>query len=97
MTLKVIFISATWCKRCAEIKPEAEGLCKAAAVPLTIRDYDDMEEDDPDKLAVKKLPTIRMHDGVAWKDYLPTEYEKWKSDLLAKVSAASAMTTDLDF
>ncbi len=95
MTTEVVLVSATWCGRCKIIKPDVEALCKTTGATFTVVDYDELEEDDPIKVAVKALPTIRMRVGVsAWSTYVPTEIDAWKS---AMISAAVVPTTGEDF
>ena len=93
---EVVLVSATWCKRCAELKPEIQRLCAAAGVTFNIVDYDELEEDDPVKVAVKALPTIRMRSSGsdAWITYRPTEIDAWKA---AVTSLPLTVTGDEDF
>jgi thiol-disulfide isomerase/thioredoxin len=53
------YIGATWCGPCKTVKPVVATLAHKFTVPVTYLDYDEMEE-DVDKAAVKKLPTIRI-------------------------------------
>ena len=95
MTTEVVLVSATWCGRCKLIKPEVEALCKTAGATFTVVDYDELEEDDPVKVAVKALPTIRMRvAGGSWATYIPAEIEAWKA---AMISAAVVPTAGEDF
>jgi thiol-disulfide isomerase/thioredoxin len=94
---EVVLVSATWCKRCAELKPEIQRLCAATGVSFGVVDYDELEEDDPVKVAVKALPTIRMRtadSGGEWVTYRPTDIEAWKS---AVTALPLAVTGDEDF
>lgn len=96
---EVVLVSATWCKRCAELKPEIQRLCAAAGVSFDIVDYDELEDDDPVKVAVKALPTIRMRpagDDV-WKTYKPAEIDAWKSAVTALPLARAFAQGDDDF
>ncbi len=85
----VVLVSAPWCKRCAELKPEIQRLCAAAGVKFDIVDYDELNDDDPVKLSVKALPTIRMRiaGGADWQVYRPTEIDAWKSAVVARALA----------
>jgi thiol-disulfide isomerase/thioredoxin len=95
MTTEVVLVSATWCARCKIIKPDVEALCKTTGATFTVVDYDDLEEDDPVKQAVKALPTIRMRCGDgAWSTYVPAELDAWKN---AMISAAAVPTSGEDF
>lgn len=93
---EVVLISATWCKRCAELKPEIQRLCAVAGVNFNIVDYDELDDDDPVKIAVKALPTIRMRVAEApdWIMYRPIEIDVWKA---AVTSLPLAVTGDEDF
>lgn len=93
---EVVLVSATWCKRCAELKPDIQRLCAAAGVTFNIVDYDELEEDDPVKVAVKALPTIRMRAAAAdeWVTYRPAEIDAWKA---AVTALPIAVTGDEEF
>jgi thiol-disulfide isomerase/thioredoxin len=56
--MELVYIGATWCAPCRTVKPLVTALAHKFGVPLTVLDYDEMEEADKD--AVKKLPTIRI-------------------------------------
>ncbi len=90
--IQVQLVSASWCKRCAVIKPDVAALCKTAGATLTIIDFDELEEDDPVKRAVTALPTILMND----KAYTPAEFDAWRSAITA-AAVASAVGGDEDF
>lgn len=94
-TNEVVLVSATWCKRCNELKPEIQRLCAAAGIAFSVVDFDELEEDDPVKLSVKALPTIRMlvASATAWTVYRPTELDAWR----AAVTALPVATTGEDF
>lgn len=87
--IEVQLISATWCKRCAVIKPEVEALCKTAGAKFTVLDYDELEDDDPVKRAVTALPTILM----GGKAYTPAELDAWRE----AITAAAVGVGDDDF
>jgi hypothetical protein len=63
---------------------------------FNIVDYDELEEDDPVKISVKALPTIRMRPSADsdWQTYRPTEIDAWKS---AVAALPIAVTGDEDF
>lgn len=93
--IEVVLVSATWCKRCNELKPEIQRLCAAAGIAFSVVDFDELEEDDPVKLSVKALPTIRMRSSsaTAWTVYRPTELDAWR----AAVTALPVATSGEDF
>lgn len=90
-SLTVQLISASWCKRCAVIKPEVESLCKAAGATFTVMDFDALDDDDPVKTAVTALPTIVM----AGKMYTPAELDAWRTVITA--AALTSIAGDEDF
>ncbi len=96
MTTEVVLVSAVWCKRCNELKPDIRRLCEVAGVKFSIIDYDDLEEDDPVKTSVKALPTIRMRKGgdSEWKHFTPAEIEQWRAAITA---LPLTVTGDEDF
>jgi thiol-disulfide isomerase/thioredoxin len=77
----VILISAPWCKRCHELKPEIAAMCAIAGRNLVLVDYDSLEDDDPQKKRVTSLPTILMDGAV----YTAATLDAWKT--AASVSA----------
>jgi thiol-disulfide isomerase/thioredoxin len=58
----ILYIGATWCKTCKEIKPLTESLAKQFGIPLTIKDYDD-DLDETEQATIKKVPTLRILDA----------------------------------
>jgi thiol-disulfide isomerase/thioredoxin len=91
--IEVQLISASWCKRCAVIKPEVEALCKTAGAKFTVVDFDELEEDDPVKCAVTALPTILMNG----KTYTPAELDAWREAIAAAAVAGAVGVGDDDF
>lgn len=88
-------ISAPWCKRCAEMKPDILQATNMAGATFTYLNFDEMEEDDELKQAVKALPSLRMRVGDGeWKLYAAGEVGAWKEALLAAASVAPATDTD---
>lgn len=61
MSYTILYIGASWCKTCKEIKPATESLATQFNVPLTIKDYDD-DLDDTEQSLIKKVPTLRILD-----------------------------------
>jgi hypothetical protein len=83
--VEVQLITAEWCKRCHQIKPDVVATCAMTGASLGIVDYDELADDDPLKDAVEALPTIRMRTDptAAWVSYVPANIEKWKEDIIA--------------
>ena len=91
-SMNVQVISAEWCKRCHVIKPEVAKVCALTQIPYAVLDFDELDE--ADKLTVKSLPTIRiLRGGVVDSTYTASEFEAWKSVLMAAASG----TKDEDF
>lgn len=88
---KVEMITASWCGRCKEIKPEVTALCEMTSIPLTFVDYTKMEEEET--ASIKSLPTLRTYtkDGVI--DHTATTIEAWKT-LVKSLAAVSTDGTD---
>lgn len=103
MTTKaeVELLTATWCKRCKEIKPIVQQTCTmVGGVSYREVDYDELTDDDPVKISVKALPTIRvrMGSGEEWRSFLPADLEAWRSYMLNSVAFASVgVAVDTDF
>ena len=87
---RVEMITASWCGRCKEIKPEVTTLCEVVGIPLTCVDYTKMEEEET--ASIKSLPTLRTYtkDGII--DHTASTFEDWKT--LVKSLAAAAVSTD---
>lgn len=99
---EVELLTATWCKRCKEIKPVVQQTSAMAGASYREVDYDGLEDDDPVKVAVKALPTIRVRlltvEGSPWQVFLPAELDAWKDFMFNRVSFSSVATgVDLDF
>ena len=98
---EVELLTATWCKRCKEIKPVVQQTSAMAGAVYREVDYDELEEGDPVKAAVKALPTIRVRlavEGSSWLSFTPAELEAWKDFMLNRVAfAATPSAVDLDF
>jgi hypothetical protein len=64
-------------------------------------DFDELEDENPVKLAVKALPTIRVRlvaGGGDWQTFLPTDLEAWRNYMLNIVPFVNVGTqADLDF
>jgi thiol-disulfide isomerase/thioredoxin len=87
---RVEMITASWCGRCKEIKPEVTALCEMTSIPLTFVDYTKMEEEDT--ASIKSLPTLRTYTKDSVIDHTATTFEDWKT--LVKSLAAAAVSTD---
>jgi len=87
---RVEMITASWCGRCKEIKPEVTTLCEVVGIPLTFVDYTKMEEEET--ASIKSLPTLRTYTKGSVIDHTATTFEDWKT--LVKSLAAAAVSTD---
>lgn len=93
--IQVQMISAPWCKRCAEMKPDILRTVNMANAEFMYLNFDELDDDDEAKLAVKALPTVRMRvDGGDWKAFPAGEISVWKETILSLVPVAP---TDEDF
>ncbi len=92
----VRLVSAAWCKRCHTLKPDIRALCAATGAQFEEVDYDALDDDDPQKTAIKSLPTIQMSTDSAttWRAYTATTLEEWKTAIMA---SAELSTQDTDF
>lgn len=77
------------------MKPDILRTTTAAQAEFTYLNFDELEDDDEAKLAVKALPTVRMRiDGGEWKAYPAGEVPVWKETILGLVPAAPAADED---
>ena len=93
--MEVKLISAAWCGRCKELKPDVMITCAAVGAAFSIVDFDDLEEDDPLKESVKSLPSLlfRRVAGGEWQLYGASAFDSWKRD----ATAAALSFTEMDF
>lgn len=92
--IRVLLISAPWCKRCHTLKPDITALCAMTGATLEHANYDDWDEEE--QQVIKSLPTIRLSvdAGATWTDYTAATFDVWKAAMLANVQTC---TTDEDF
>lgn len=68
-----------------------------AQAEFTYLNYDELDDDDEAKLAVKALPTVRMRvDGGKWETYPAGEVAAWKEAIVA-LAPAAPVANDEDF
>lgn len=92
MEYSIVYIGASWCKPCKEIKPLIEQLTAQFQVPLTIKDYDeDLSEEEQGN--IKKVPTIRIvQTGCVVAEYNTNQVAMLKEWLTSNIS----MNTNTD-
>lgn len=95
--MEVKLISAAWCGRCKELKPDVVATCVAVDAAFSIVDFDDLDDDDPLKESVKSLPSLlfRRVAGGDWQLYGASSFDSWKQD--ATAAALSSGVAELDF
>jgi thiol-disulfide isomerase/thioredoxin len=71
---EIVYIGAKWCAPCKAVKPQVVDLAQKFNVPLTLLDYDDLEEEERGN--VSKLPTIRVCDSGTVKEYTTNHVEQ---------------------
>ena len=86
------YISASWCKRCHELRPTVVTTCQLIGISLQIENYDDLDEEESKRIT--SLPTLmyRETDTAEWDIYSAKDIEGWSVKLMAK-----PLTADLDF
>ncbi len=99
---EVELVTASWCKRCKEIKPDVQRVCGLVGVSYREVDYDDLEDDSPVKQSVTALPTIRVHLASAmpneWRIFVPSQLDEWRNYMMNTVAfSQSPSAVDLDF
>ena len=98
---EVEILTASWCKRCKDIKPVVQSTCAIASATYREVDYDELDDNDPVKIAVKALPTIRVRvtGETTWRTFLPAELDAWRDFMMNRVAfaAISSASADLDF
>jgi hypothetical protein len=95
--MEVKLISAAWCKRCHELKPDVIATCALIGATVTVVDYDELEEDDPLKESIKALPSLLFRRAVDcdWQMYEANAFDEWKR--VATAAAVAAAITHTDF
>jgi hypothetical protein len=101
---EVELLTASWCKRCKEIKPVVQQTCALTGASYREIDYDALEDDNPVKTAVTALPTVRVRltadvavGDRGWQTFVPAELEKWRDFMMNRVAFAGLAATDMDF
>ncbi len=96
-TMEVKLISAAWCTRCKELKPDVVATCAAVGATFSIVDFDDLEDDDPLKESIKSLPSLLFRKSASgdWQLYGASAFDSWKQD--ATAAAVSSGIADMDF
>ncbi len=74
----ILYIGASWCKTCKEIKPATESLASQFSTPLSIMDYDD-DLDETEQATIKKVPTLRILDATG------TQIMEWNMNQVASL------------
>jgi hypothetical protein len=97
----VEILTASWCKRCKDIKPGVQSTCAITGATYREVDYDELDDADPVKIAVKALPTIRvrMTGETFWRVFVPAELDVWRDFMMNRVafSTVPSDSADLDF
>ncbi len=85
--MQVRMITAPWCKRCAEMKPDVIHLSRLASAKLLFENYDDMPTEETDN--IKSLPSFQVRKGSEeWnicRFFSVSEYEQFKNILLENI------------
>jgi hypothetical protein len=90
----VEYVSASWCKRCHELKPLMTTVCAVSGVKPTMIDYDALDDDDPVRAAVTSLPMIRMRiNNGNWLLYTAAQFDDWT----AKITEEAVTYGHLEF
>jgi hypothetical protein len=86
------YISASWCKRCHELRPTVITTCQLLGISLQIENYDDLDEDESKQIT--SLPTLMYREAETdnWNIYPAKDIEGWCTKMMA-----SPLTADLDF
>jgi thiol-disulfide isomerase/thioredoxin len=81
--MEIVYIGAKWCAPCKAVKPQVVELAHKFNVPLTLLDYDDLEEEERGRIS--KLPTVRVShtDGVT--EYVTNHVEQLTDRLRSTV------------
>ena len=79
----VELISAAWCKACIKIKPAVNETCKLTGSPLTVIDFDELEEDE--KTKINHLPLIRVKSGSDVSEFYTDTFDEWTKTMLHSV------------
>ncbi len=83
MSYTILYIGATWCKTCKEIKPAVESLASQFGVPLEAKDYDD-DLSEAEQAKITKVPTLRIQ-GSTGAGKGTTQVAEWNVNQVASL------------
>ena len=78
-----------------------QSTCAITGAAYREVDYDELDDTDPVKVAVKALPTIRvrMTGETSWRIFVPADLDAWRDFMMNRVAFAAipSASADLDF
>ena len=91
MSLSVTYVRAEWCKVCKVLLPEIQLMCKKFAVPLEIKDLEQMTEEE--QAEITSLPCVTVLENGMAKEVIKEK----KKERLEEILASSVKMGDTDF
>ena len=91
MSLSVTYVRAEWCKVCKVLLPEIQLMCKKFAVPLEVKDLEQMTEEE--QADITSLPCVTVLENGMAKEVIKEK----KKERLEEILAASVKVGDMDF
>ena len=91
MSLSVTYVRAEWCKVCKVLLPEIQLMCKKFAVPLEVKDLEDMSEEE--QAEITSLPCVTVLENGMAKEVIKEK----KKERLEEILVASVKIGDTDF
>ena len=91
MSLSVTYVRAEWCKVCKVLLPDVVAMCKKFAVPLEVKDLEDMSEEE--QADILSLPCVTVLENGLPKEVIKEK----KKERLEEILSASVVNISTDF
>jgi len=91
MSLSVTYVRAEWCKVCKVLLPDVVAMCKKFAVPLEVKDLEDMS--DEEQANILSLPCVTVLENGLPKEVIKEK----KKERLEEILSASVVNISTDF
>jgi thiol-disulfide isomerase/thioredoxin len=91
MSLSVTYVRAEWCKVCKVLLPDVVAMCKKFAVPLEVKDLEDMSEEE--QANILSLPCVTVLENGLPKEVIKEK----KKERLEEILSASVVNISTDF
>jgi hypothetical protein len=82
MSLSVTYVRAEWCRVCKILLPEIQAMCKKFGVPLVIKDFEEMSEEE--QTTITSLPCVTVLENGVSKEVIKEKKKERLEEILAE-------------